>query len=94
MPRQRLVRPRTLVAPLALAGALAVAAAHGAAVTDPHALVQSAVGGEGHVWVSIDAEGTATLGGYVDSASTRHRAELAALRGDGVSDVVNLISDD
>ncbi|MFK7891407.1 MAG: hypothetical protein AB8B63_11380 [Granulosicoccus sp.] len=54
------------------------------------AFVQSAVGGSGNVFVSIDGD-TATLIGVVESITDKKRAEMAALMDMRVSSVNNRI---
>lgn len=83
-----------LNASLALSGVLMAATTFAAPTTNPYALVQSAVGSDGQVSVSVSGDGVATLSGYVHSSNTRYMAETAVLKGEGVRGVINLISDD
>ena len=54
--------------------------------------VQSAVSGEGIVFVTVNDEGVATLTGQADPAS-RLAAERTALSHDDVDEVINLIQE-
>ena len=87
-----IVRMATLAA--ALGTALGASAASASSIISTGNLavdVQSAVGGDGAVRVSLD-DGVATLTGNVQNTSVADAATRAALRHDDVDEVVDMLS--
>lgn len=78
-------------AALALVAALATSNASALSTGNLAADVVSAVGGDGHVSISIDGR-TATLSGYVENAMVARAARRAALEHDEIDEVIDLLS--